>query len=183
MKRSKKTAALLLALSMTASLFSGCAKKQDDPAEPTGYEAAVRDYFNAVNSLNGTRDYYDLIWPKEYIKNCRDEDDKAYRAMIADRDEIRNSEIAQYEFTPVFMEVTISEPLSDREIDEAEHSYQTYFGLKDPHISEGYNITYSCRGSDGIGCRKKVRAVNLYGDGWKIIEGLISDIPAKWIKQ
>lgn len=169
----KKALALLMAATITATAFAGCGDKKEKKEATDGGKAVVQDYIDGCTSKDGAKKYYTATFLGSTIKQLKKDDD--WDDMIDDWNDSMEDTLEDYKFKVKSIEKT--DKLDDDALEAAENYFQQqadrYDVDDDIKVKGGaeYKIKIQVTEDDGDKetNTQKLCAVEVKGDGWKVI--------------
>lgn len=162
-----------------ALLLVSCGKKESSEGEQrTGCVSAITRYFSSVNETGMAKEYYELTFPKEYIKRVRDLE--KYDDMLMCYESRMECETAHFVTSPVFGEITVRNELTEKQLSSVAAYYKNIYSIDPPAIEAGYLVIFRYTNGLGEDELKKVCALELRNDSWKIIESDIKEIESSF---
>lgn len=177
----KRVAAILVALTAAACIFTGCEpkKKEIKSAKVTqqnssSYESAIKECFNAMNSNGGGKVFYSYMYPDAVLDAMKQNGD--FDSLVDTFNQNQQENLSKSSDKFAFGEIKEAKPLSEEQVSGVKKYFaesSEMFGVdikeSDFDVKEGYEVTYSYTKNGEAASDETVIVVSLNDEGWKII--------------
>lgn len=177
----KRVAAVLVALTASVCIFTGCEPKKKEiksqnvtQQNGSSYENAIKECFDAMNSSGGGTVFYTYMYPDAALNAMKQ--DGEFDNLINKFNDAQAERLKDSNDKYSFGEIKEANPLSEKQISGS----KTYFvSLCEPFVAdikedafdikEGYEVTFGYSKNGETDGDETVIVVSLNDEGWKVI--------------